>query len=114
MQGITGLAKAQLLTGALGHRLVIVSIIALAFMGQVVPEQAGWVLAGPGTAVVLRRKGCVRGGRVVATRGRAALWLQLVQTGQIALLRSLFLWGLWSWSGQLGPVWLRLWPWALW
>ncbi len=114
MQGTTRLGKAQVLTGALGHRLVIVSIIALAFMGQVVPEQAGWVLDGPGTAVVLRRKGCARGGRVVATSGRAALWLQLVQTGQIALLRSLLLWGLWSWSGQLGPAWLRLWPWALW
>ena len=94
--------------------MVIVSIIALAFMGQVVPEQAGWVLGGPGTEVVPRRLRCARGERVRASSGQAALWLQLVQTGQIALLRSLLLWGLWSWSGQVGPAWLRLWPWALW
>ena len=114
MQGTTRLRKAQLLTGALGHGLVIVSIIVLALMGQVVAAQAGWVLGGLDSAVVLRHRGCARGGRVGASNGQAALWLQLVQTGQIALLRSLLLWGLWHWSGQVGPAWLRLGPWALW
>jgi transposase-like protein len=41
-------------------------------------------------------------------------WLLLRQNGQVALLRSLLLWGLWLWSGQVGPAWLRLWPWLLW
>jgi hypothetical protein len=114
MQGTTRLRKAQLLTGVLWHGLVIVSIIALALLGQVVAEQAGWVLGGVGAEVVGRRKGCARGGCVRASSGQAGLWLQWVQSGQIALLRSLLLWGLWSWSGQMGPAWLRLWPWALW
>jgi hypothetical protein len=47
MQGTTRLRNAQLLTGAVCHRLVIVSIIGLALLGQVVPEQAGWALGGP-------------------------------------------------------------------
>jgi len=114
MQGTTRLRKAQLLTGVLWHGLVIVSIIALALLGQVVAEQAGWVLGGVGAEVVGRRMGCARGGCVRASSGQAGLWLQWVQSGQIALLRSLLLWGLWSWSGQMGPAWLRLWPWALW
>jgi hypothetical protein len=111
MQGTTRLRNAQLLTGAVWHRLVIVSIIVLALLGQVVPEQAGWVLGGPGTEVVLRRVRCAR---VRVSSEQAALWGQSVRSGQVTLLRSLLLWGLWHWSGQVGPAWLWLWPWALW
>jgi transposase-like protein len=93
------------------HGLVIVSVIALAVLGQVVPEQAGWVLSGGGWAV---SRGQVRraGGEVECVP--AAVWLAMVQSGQVALLRSLVLWGLWLWSGQVGPSWLRLWPWLIW
>jgi len=114
MQGNIKLGKAQLLVGVLWHGLVLVSIIALALMGQVVPEQAGWVLGGVGSQVAGRRLGWARGGRVGASREQAGRWLPLVRSGQIALLRSLLLWGLWHWSGQVGPAWLRLWPWVLW
>ncbi len=114
MQGTIGLGKAQLLAGAVGHGLVIVSILALACLGQVVPEQAGWVLGGPGTAMVQRRRSCARVSWEPASGGQAELWLQLAQTWQVALLRSLLLWGLWHGSGPLGPAWLALWPWALW
>jgi hypothetical protein len=48
MQGNTRPGKIQLRAGTLGHALVVVSIIALALLGQVVPEQAGWVLGGRG------------------------------------------------------------------
>ena len=114
MQGTIRLGKAQLRVGALGHAWVVVSIIGLAVMGQVVPEQAGWVMGGSSPTEVLWRRKWSRGGRVQATGGPQRLWLPLVRTGQIALLRSLLIWGLWQLNGQLGPGWLWLWPWALW
>jgi transposase-like protein len=114
MQGTIRLRKAQALAGALWHGLVIVSIIGMALLGQVVTEQAGWVLGGAGSEVVPRRMRCAREQRVRVSSGRAGLWLQLVQSGQIALVRSLLLWGLWWWSGAAGPAWLRLWPWLIW
>ena len=80
MQGTIGRGKAQLLAGAVGHGLVIVSIIALACMGQVVPDQAGWVLSDPGTEMVQRRYGRTRDRPVLASGGQAELWLQLAQT----------------------------------
>jgi hypothetical protein len=114
MQGTTRPGKTQLRAGTLGHALVVVSIIALALMGQVVPEQAGWVMGGPSAVGVLCRREWTRDGRVPATGGRQTLWPGLVRSGQIAVLRSLLLWGLWQLSGQVGPRWLWLWPWALW
>jgi transposase-like protein len=114
MQGTTRLEKAQLRVGALGHGLVVVSIIALAVIGQVVPEQAGWVMGAPSPGGALCRREWSQGERVRATSGPPALWLALVRTGQIALLRSLLLWGMWQLSGQVGPRWLCLWPWAFW
>ena len=114
MQGTIRLRNAQLRVGALGHELVIVSIIALAIMGQVVPEQAGWVLGDPGPTGVLWRRERSRGGQAGTAVGLQMSWPRLVRSGQIALLRSLLWWGLWQLSGQVGPHWLWLWPWALW
>jgi transposase-like protein len=114
MQGTTKLRDTQLRVGALGHALVVVSIITLAIMGQGVPEQAGWVLGGASPAGVRCRREWTPGGRVRAAGGPQRLWLPLVRSGQIALLRSLLLWGLWQLSGQIGPRGLWLWPWALW
>ncbi len=114
MQGTIGRRKAQLLPGAVWHGLVIVSVIGLALLGQVVPEQAGWVVdgGGPGGGVRGRgQAGCADGGEGGVP---VAVWLQLAQCGQVALLRSLLLWGLWLWSGRVGPGWLRLWPWLIW
>ena len=115
MQGTTGLRKTQLRVGALGHELVVVSIIVLALVGQVVPEQAGWVVKAIGSeAVLLRRVRKVVSKGVREGTGQGVIWLHMAQTGQIALVRSLILWGLWALGGQVGPAWLRLWPWALW
>ena len=113
MQGTIGGKKAQLAAGVVGHGLVVLSVIALAAMGQVVPEQAGWVLGDGGRRVVCGL-GPVRCAGPGAGRVSAAAWQELAQSAQIALLRSVLLWGLWSWSGQVGPGWLRLWPWLIW
>ena len=72
MQGTTGLRKAQLRAGAVWHGLVIGSLIALVFIRQVVPAQAGWAFDDPAAEVALRRSGCVRAGRVPTTGGPAA------------------------------------------
>jgi hypothetical protein len=61
-----------------------------------------------------RRRSYARVGWGPASGGQAELWLPLAQTWQIALLRSLLLWGLWRATGQVGPAWLVLWPWVLW
>ncbi len=114
-QGTTRQRKAQPLAGAVGHGLVIVSIMVLALLGQVVPEQAGWVVGGAGPVGELRRPGRLGKGAAGVVGGvPATVWLQWAQSGQVALLRSLLLWALWLWSGQVGPAWLRLWPWLIW
>ena len=43
-----------------------------------------------------------------------ACWLYLARTWHIPLLRILLLWGLWHFSGQPGPAWMRMVPWLVW
>jgi len=113
MQGSTRPRNAQLLA-ALWHGMILVSIVVLALLGVVVEEQAGWVVQGWQSAGAARGQRAVRRRRQQSSGGHEALWLPLVQTGQVALVRSLLLWGLWWWSGQVGPGWLRLWLIWLW
>jgi transposase-like protein len=113
MQGTMRRRNAQLLA-ALWHGLVIVSIVALALLGVMVEDQAGWVVPGLQYQTCAGVVRTVQGGREPAASHDVALWRQLVQTGEIALARSLLLWVLWWWSGQVGPGWLRLWPWLIW
>jgi hypothetical protein len=113
MQGTTRPRNAQLLA-ALWHGMLLVSIVVLALLGVVVEDQAGWGVPGMQYAAAASGMRAVCRRRQHTSGDYGALWLYLVQTGQIALVRSLLLWGLWWWSGQVGPGWLRLWPWLIW
>jgi hypothetical protein len=113
MQGTIGLRKAQLLA-SVGHSVVLVSIITLALLGVVVEEQAGWVVPGMPYGAGVRAVRVKHASRAPCGSGDGTLWQQLVRGGQMALLRSLWLWLLWLGSGQVGPAWLRLWPWLIW
>jgi transposase-like protein len=68
----------------------------------------------PGAGVRLRQPPWVRYRRPGWSSHLAALGQYLAASWSPVLLRSLLLWGLWAWSGQLGWSWLRLVPWALW
>jgi transposase-like protein len=98
------------------YGLVVLSVLGLALLGQMPREAAGWLVqpAVPGAGVRLRQPPWVRYRRPGWSSHLAALGQYLAASWSPVLLRSLLLWGLWAWSGQLGWSWLRLVPWALW
>jgi len=96
------------------YTLGVLSLLGLALLGQVPTEVAGWLVP-PAIPLVQ--------GRARRLRGRpAGCWYApwqalgdyLLQSWRPVLLRSLLVWGLWAWSGEWGPAWVRLAPWVLW
>ena len=112
MQGITRLRVYQLALVVL-HALVVLSILGLALLGQLPEAAAGWLIqpAVPGMPMGRRP---ASGGCIQRSSQLAVLEQYLAVSWRPVLLRSLLLWGLWAWSGGLGPAWLRLVPWGLW
>ena len=110
MQGSTGRAGYQVAWALFG--LAVVSVVVLAVLGQVPGAAAGWV-RGP-TLPALRVWRRVRRRPRCWVVPWAALGGYLRQSWRPALVRSLLLWGLWTWGGRWGPAWLWLAPWGLW
>ena len=115
MQGTTRSRVYQPALGVL-HGLVVLSVLGLALLGQMPGEAAGWLVqpAVPGAGVRRWQPPGVRCRRPGWSGHLTALGQYLAASWSPVLLRSLLLWGLWAWSGQLGWSWLRLVPWALW
>jgi transposase-like protein len=99
------------------HGLVLVSMLALALLGQMPDSQAGWLtvpprLPGLPTTIACRKR--QRSPLSVYVRLRS-LWLYVVRSWPRAFLRSSLLAVLWLLSGRRGPVLLVVgWPWILW
>lgn len=114
MQGITRLPVYQLALVVL-YALVVLSVVGLALVGQVPEAAAGWLIR-PAAGQVGRRRTVWRCVWRVRWPGSqvAALGQYLAVSWPPVLLRSLAVWGLWAWSGEWGPAWVRLAPWVLW
>ena len=114
MQGTTRLQVYQLALVVL-HALVVLSILGLALVGQAPEEVAGWLIQ-PAAGQAGRRRTVWLCVWRVRWPGRqvAALGQYLAVSWPPVLLRSLAVWGLWAWSGEGGPAWVRLAPWVLW
>jgi transposase-like protein len=95
------------------HCWLITSLVVCSVGGYIVLEQAGWVICPPEVA---GWRGLPRWRfRQHRERGwRAGCNCPSGQSWQVALLRSLLLWGLWHLSGRMGPGWLLGLPWAIW
>ena len=97
------------------HLLVVLSVLALALLGQPVDSQAGWLTCPPQLAGLPRTAPhpAPRTGLCLSTRGRS-LWRYLAHSWPQPVLRSLLLMSLWAHSGQHGPAALLVWPWLVW
>jgi transposase-like protein len=95
------------------HFLLIASLVLSPVGGLIVEEEAGWVTCSPEVA---GWRGLSRWHfrRAKGPRGRPGHGYPSSKSWQVALLRSLLLWGLWRLSGQVGPGWLVWVPWAIW
>jgi len=93
------------------HIWLVVHLVWLAQGGVSVVESAGWIVCPP-RVIVWRGRSLGRQWRVHGRGGaREGSW----SVGwQIALARSVCLWGLWQIGGGRGPGWLALLPWAIW
>lgn len=114
----------------IAHIWLVVHLVWLARLGGSVVESAGWITCPP--AVVVWRRRC-SSRRAQGRRSKGRRCACTADSGpcaggggsgedeggwhrgwRIALLRSVFLWGLWQCSGQRGPGWVALLPWAIW
>ena len=98
------------------HALVVLSILLLALLGRMPDSQAGWITCPPQVVMVVPARRRQQGGCWPRDRAghKAACWRQLLHTGHLPVLRSLLLGVLWHLSGQPGPAWVCLVPWAVW
>jgi len=93
------------------HIWLVMHLVLLAKVGATVVEPLGWVTCPP-RVLVWQGRSCGRHRRVWGGEGaREGAWFA---GWQIALARSLCLWGLWQCSGQKGLGWIVLLPWAIW
>ena len=99
------------------HRLVVLSVVVLALIGQVPDSQAGWITCPPQVFIVTASGGRQSGARRCSCtwRWQWASWRwYLVHTLHLPVLRSVLLWGCWQCSGQQGPGWVSPVPWGVW
>ncbi len=99
------------------HALVVLSIVVLAVTGHMPDSQAGWITCPPQVALVAprsqRQQQRLWKGRPSQNHA-ASRWLHLSRTWHIPVVRGFLLGALWRFSGQPGPAWVWLVPWALW
>lgn len=95
------------------HILVVLSVLALALLGQPPEASAGWVVWPPAIYV----DGSGRAGRRCRSGWRLdgqAAWCYGRCSWRVPLVRSMTLAALWLASGKAGPAWIVLLPWATW
>jgi len=94
--------------------LIVLGLLTSMVRGTVSIEQAGWLMR-PVAAPCYGTRRRVRQRRgPFCGDGLSGYWQKLGRTWQIALLRSLLLWGLWHFSGQIGWHGWQLLPWVIW
>ncbi len=92
------------------HCWLITGFVLSPVGGLIMEEQAGWVTC-PCPMAGWRNRPQRRDRRL---GWRPGCGCPSPQSWQVALLRSLLLWGLWQLGGQVGPGWLLWLPWAIW
>ena len=92
--------------------LVVVSLLGLTLAGRVPDSLAGWGIYPPHVIVVPVRNRRLRRGPDTRSWQWATWGQYLAHTAPLPLVRSLLLGVLWHLSGQRGPVWVLLIPWA--
>ena len=99
-----------------GHTLALLSLLALALLGQPLESQAGWIACPPAVSMV--PQGGVRRRKrrtICPVRERwRQVWRYGLRSWQQPLVRSLLLATLWTVGGKPWPGWIVAWPWLLW
>jgi len=93
--------------------LVVTSLLYGLSRGSVPEEANGWVLEKRVTWFGQGKRTDRRGWKGQLEK-KPGYWAMRLKSWQIPLWRSLFLWGLWQASGQVGTDWLQVIPWVIW